>query len=284
MKIIDTINEMREFVYEARCGGKCVGLVPTMGFFHEGHLSLMRRAKEDNDVCVVSLFVNPTQFGPREDFRRYPKDLDRDAELAEGVGVDVIFSPSVEEMYTDGYQTYVKVERVSAGMCGASRPDHFPGVASVVLKLFNIVQPDRAYFGEKDFQQLCVIRRMVRDLNVPVEVVGMPIVREADGLAMSSRNSYLGEEERKAALVLCRSLSYARERLQGGMTNVDSLKDALAGFVRREPLVDIDYIEVVDPETLECVGEICDNVLVALAVLIGGTRLIDNAVINLRGD
>jgi pantoate--beta-alanine ligase len=251
MLILHTINETREFVSDVKREGKSVGLVPTMGYFHEGHLSLMQQAREDNDIVVVSLFVNPTQFGPGEDFDRYPRDLQRDAQMAEEVGVDLIFNPSSEEMYPPGYQTYVEVEELSKGLCGAFRPGHFRGVATVVLKLFNIVQPDRAYFGEKDYQQLKVIQRMVRDLNVPVEIISMPIVREPDGLAMSSRNTYLSPVEREAALVLSKSLRYAQDLVDQGVTSVSDLREKVEEFIRREPLAQIDYVAVVDPETLE---------------------------------
>jgi len=253
--------------------------VPTMGCFHEGHLSLMRRAREENGFVVVSLFVNPTQFGPSEDFREYPRDLDCDARLAEEVGVDLIFNPSVEEMYPEGYQTCVEVGKLSEGLCGASRPGHFRGVATVVLKLFNIVRPDRAYFGRKDYQQLKVIERMVRDLNLPVEIVGMPIVREPDGLAMSSRNAYLSPEEREAALALSKSLSYAQGLLGKGIVSGEELRRRVEEFIQRETLARIDYVAVVDPETLDRLAEVKDEAVLALAVRIGGTRLIDNALL-----
>jgi pantoate--beta-alanine ligase len=280
MLILHTINETREFVSDVKREGKSVGLVPTMGYFHEGHLSLMQQAREDNDIVVVSLFVNPTQFGPGEDFDRYPRDLQRDAQMAEEVGVDLIFNPSSEEMYPPGYQTYVEVEELSKGLCGAFRPGHFRGVATVVLKLFNIVQPDRAYFGEKDYQQLKVIQRMVRDLNVPVEIISMPIVREPDGLAMSSRNTYLSPVEREAALVLSKSLRYAQDLVDQGVTSVSDLREKVEEFIRREPLAQIDYVAVVDPETLEPLNVLEDKALVALAVRIGKTRLIDNTLIS----
>jgi len=279
MRVLHTINETREFIGLARGEVRSVGLVPTMGCFHEGHLSLMRRAREENGFVVVSLFVNPTQFGPSEDFREYPRDLDCDARLAEEVGVDLIFNPSVEEMYPEGYQTCVEVGKLSEGLCGASRPGHFRGVATVVLKLFNIVQPDRAYFGRKDYQQLKVIERMVRDLNLPVEIVGMPIVREPDGLAMSSRNAYLSPEEREAALALSKSLSYAQGLLGKGIVSGEELRRRVEEFIQREPLARIDYVAVVDPETLNRLAEVKDEAVLALAVRIGGTRLIDNALL-----
>ena len=218
MQTLNTISETRDFIAHARREGKSVGLVPTMGYFHEGHLSLMRKAREENDIVVVSLFVNPIQFGPSEDFKTYPRDLERDARMAESVGVDLIFNPGIREMYGENYMTFIRMERLTEGLCGASRPGHLDGVATVVLKLFNIIQPDRAYFGCKDYQQLKVIQQMVKDLNVPIEIVGMPIVREPDGLAMSSRNTYLSADERKAALVLRKSLSHAQKLLDQGIT------------------------------------------------------------------
>jgi len=279
MVILTTVDKIREFIKDARTKGKSIGLVPTMGYFHEGHVSLMSRARQENDLVVVSLFVNPTQFGPGEDFQRYPRDLDRDARMAEEVGVDLLFCPSGEEMYPENYQTYVNVEKLSQGLCGASRPGHFRGVATVVLKLFNIVQPNRAYFGQKDYQQLKVIEQMVKDLNVPVEIVGMPIVRESDGVAMSSRNTYLSPEERRAARVLSKSLKYAQELLDNGVNDAGELSQRIEEFISKEPLAVIDYVAVVDPDTLEYLRIVENKALVALAVRIGTTRLIDNAII-----
>lgn len=279
MKLAHNITALRAILADARVRGRSVGLVPTMGYFHEGHLSLMRQAKKDNGFVVVSLFVNPTQFGPNEDFKSYPRDLDRDAAMAESAGADLIFNPSVEEMYPQGYSTYVDVENLTTGLCGASRPGHFRGVTTVCLKLFNIVQPDRAYFGRKDYQQLKVIERMVEDLNVPMEIVGMPIVRESDGLALSSRNLYLSPEERQAALVLSRSLSYARELMSQGISSGPELRERVEEFIRREPLAQVDYVSVVAPETLDGLVEIKDTAFLALAVRIGKTRLIDNALL-----
>lgn len=279
MLITYTIIETRERVRQARAEGKTIGLVPTMGFFHEGHLSLMRQARKDNDLVVVSLFVNPIQFGPGEDFRDYPRDLERDARMAEDAGVDLTFNPSVEEMYREGHDTYVAVRKLTEGLCGESRPGHFLGVTTVVLKLFNIIQPDRAYFGSKDYQQLKVIERMVRDLDVPVQIVPMPTVREPDGLAMSSRNAYLSPEERRAALILSKSLAYGQELLSRGVTSGEELRLRVEEFIRQEPLAEIDYVAVVDPEELDCLVSIEDKALLALAVRIGKTRLIDNAVL-----
>lgn len=279
MSIIHSVEETQEYIALARGGRKSVGLVPTMGYFHRGHQSIMARAREENDLVVVSLFVNPTQFGPSEDLAAYPRDLDRDASMAREVGVDVIFNPSVDEMYPDGYSTYVNVEGITEGLCGAARPGHFRGVATVVLKLLNIVQPDRVYFGQKDYQQLKVIERMVADLNVPVEVVGMPTVREDDGLAMSSRNTYLGPDERRAALILSKALHRAQELMREGVVSTDEMYRRIVEFISEEPLAQIDYVAVVAPETLECMPEIGGQALVALAVRIGKTRLIDNSVV-----
>lgn len=281
MKIVHTIEDARRPVAEARKRGETVGLVPTMGYFHEGHLSLMRRAKKDNGFVVVSLFVNPTQFGPNEDLQDYPRDMDRDARMAEEIGVDLIFNPSAEEMYPEGYQTYVMVEEMTKGLCGEFRSVHFRGVATVCLKLFNIVQPDRAYFGRKDYQQLKVVTRMVKDLDLPMEIVGMPTVREPDGLAMSSRNTYLSPHERKAALVLSKSLARAQELLDSGITSGAEIQRELEVFIGPASggLARVEYVSVVHPETLECLDVIEDEAVVALAVRIGKTRLIDNGVI-----
>lgn len=279
MRILHTIDEIRETIKQAKAESKTVGLVPTMGYFHEGHLSLMRKAREENGLVVVSLFVNPIQFGPSEDFKTYLRDLERDAQMAESVGVDIIFNPGIGEMYGENYMTFIRMERLTEGLCGASRPGHFEGVATVVLKLFNIIQPDRAYFGCKDYQQLKVIQKMVRDLNVPVEIVPMPTVREPDGLAMSSRNTYLNAERRQAALVLSKSLKYAQDLLDEGITLAKELKKRVEKFISKERLARIDYVEIVDPETLECLDTIEDQALLALAVKIGVTRLIDNAIL-----
>jgi pantoate--beta-alanine ligase len=279
MKILHTVDEMRELVSSARREGRRIGLVPTMGFFHEGHLSLMRQAREDNDLVVVSVFINPTQFGPGEDFRTYPRDMERDARLAESAGVDVIFNPAPEDMYPEGYSTYVDVEGLSKGLCGASRPGHFRGVATVCLKLMNIAGPDRAYFGMKDYQQLRVIQRMVADLNVPVQIVPMPIFREPDGLAMSSRNTYLNPVERESSLILKKALEYAQKLIDEGVTSADELRVRVVEFVSTEPLAQIDYVEVVDPDTLACMKTLDRDAVLALAVKIGNTRLIDNTLL-----
>lgn len=279
MKWVETIDEVRKLVTSWRKEGLTVGLVPTMGYFHEGHQTLMREAKKENDRVVVTLFVNPTQFGPKEDFSRYPRDAARDREMAEAAGADVIFAPTVEEMYPEGFQTWVDLGELTQGLCGTSRPGHFRGVATVVTKLFMIVGPDRAYFGEKDAQQLRVIRRMVRDLNMPLIIRPVPIVREADGLAMSSRNVYLSLEERQAALVLSKSLFLAKELMQAGQRDVGIIRGKMLALIRGQSLAVIDYLEFVDDETLKAVECIERPVLIALAVKIGKTRLIDNMVI-----
>ena len=260
-----------------------IAFVPTMGYFHEGHLSLMREGRERGDVLVVSIFVNPTQFGPGEDFDRYPRDMERDLRMAEEVGVDVIFAPTVEEMYPEGYQTYVEVEKVTQHLCGLSRPGHFRGVTTVVTKLFNIVKPHVALFGQKDYQQLITIERMVKDLNMDVEIVGMPTVREEDGLAASSRNVYLSPEERKAALSLYRSLRRAEELFSEGVRESQRILEEVRGVLEAEPLVKIDYVHVCDPETLEDIeGPIGERALVAVAAKVGTTRLIDNTLLGGR--
>ncbi|SMP14381.1 pantothenate synthetase [Desulfurobacterium pacificum] len=280
MEIVDKISELREKISVFKDKGKSVGFVPTMGYLHEGHLSLVRKAKEENDVVVVSIFVNPTQFAPGEDFERYPRDVERDRTLLEKEGVDVLFIPSVEEMYPGGFSTYVEVLNLTEGLCGAKRPGHFRGVTTVVAKLLNIVMPDKAYFGKKDYQQLKVIERMVKDLNFPVKIVGCPIVREPDGLAMSSRNVYLSLEERKAATILYRSLLLAKEYYEKGGRDAEELKEKIVSFISAEPLVKkIDYVEIVDGETLNPVEKLYPGVLVALAVFVGNARLIDNWVV-----
>jgi pantoate--beta-alanine ligase len=276
MKTIRSIAALQEEIREAHRRGESVGFVPTMGYFHEGHLSLMRRARQENGLVVVSLFVNSLQFGPNEDFAKYPRDLDRDAQMAEGTGVDLLFHPEAAEMYPEGFQTTVTVGELTEGLCGASRPGHFQGVATVVLKLFHIVQPDRAYFGEKDAQQLRVIRRMARDLNLGLAVVGCPIVREPDGLALSSRNIFLAPAERQAALVLYRTLQRAGELLAAGERDSTALRRELLTVLDGEPLAELDYLAIVDSDTLQPRQPLAGTILVALAVRIGKTRLIDN--------
>jgi len=280
MEIVSGLAQMRQISQDWRTQGQRIALVPTMGYFHDGHLSLMRYGREAAAKLVVSLFVNPAQFGPHEDLATYPRDLERDAGLARKVGVDVLYTPEPAAMYPPGYQTYVTVEELSRGLCGASRPGHFRGVATVVLKLLNQVQPDVAVFGEKDYQQLQVIRRLVADLNVPVEIVGRPIVREADGLAMSSRNTYLSPEERAAALCLFRALKAARELALSGAKSRESILEAVKGIITATPHTDIDYLALVHPETLQEVNTIEKEACLALAVKVGKTRLIDNTLLS----
>lgn len=277
VEVLETVAAVRARVRDERRAGKSIGLVPTMGYLHEGHLSLIRRARAECDFVVVSIFVNPLQFGPHEDYNVYPRDLKRDTALAAEAGADVIFHPTPEEMYPEGFQTHVEVEKLSQGLCGAFRPGHFRGVATVVTKLFNIVSPDKAYFGEKDAQQLAVIRRMVRDLNLDIEIVPMPIVRESDGLALSSRNTYLSPEERRAATVLYRALLYGRDLIAAGERDGQRVRDAVRRTLESEPLVSrIDYVAVVDPDTLEEKTTLSGSVMLAVAAYIGKVRLIDN--------
>ena len=278
MEVIRTIKEMKEFSSRARRAGKTIAFVPTMGYFHDGHLSLMRGGRKQGDLLVVSLFVNPTQFGPNEDFKNYPRDFERDGKMAEEVGVDVLFVPEAMEMYPPDHQTVVRVEKVTQNLCGKSRPTHFQGVTTVVMMLFEIVMPHVAIFGEKDYQQLVTIQQMAKDLHMSVEVVGMPTVREADGLAMSSRNTYLLPEERKAALSLHRSLQKAKELLQKGERNADWIINEVKGILQSEPLVRIDYAQICDAYTLQDVDRIDGDVVIALAAYLGKTRLIDNFV------
>jgi pantoate--beta-alanine ligase len=280
MKLIKTIGEMRAFRNASRASGKSLGLAPTMGALHEGHLSLVRAAREKSDVVVVSIFVNPTQFGPNEDFAKYPRDLERDSEMLEREQVDIIFAPSVNDMYPPGAVTWVTVEGMSDRLCGRSRPGHFRGVTTVVSKLFHVIEPDTAFFGQKDAAQVAIIRRMVRDLNMPVEIEVGAIVREPDGLALSSRNAYLNPEERKSALVLNRSLQCAQKIF--GRGERDSAKFIAAGKeeFRQEPSVRLDYFDVVDPDSLESMPSISKRALIAVAAYVGNTRLIDNIIVD----
>lgn len=279
MEVITSVSEMQSRAAKLRSDGKVIGFVPTMGYFHEGHLSLMRRARSECDIVVVSIFVNPIQFVPGEDYERYPRDVERDLRMAEGVGVDIVFHPSVEEMYPEGYATYVNVERLTEGLCGAFRPGHFRGVTTVVAKLFNIVMPHRAYFGEKDYQQLVVIKRMVRDLNFPIEIVPCPTVREEDGLAMSSRNVYLLPDERKAALSLSRGLMAAQKMFMSGERDAATLKRIVEEHLRSSELVRPQYVEVVDAETLEPIERVERDAVIAVAAFVGKARLIDNVIL-----
>jgi len=279
MIIIRTIKEMQAFSEAARLQGKKIAFVPTMGFLHVGHLQLIRQARTMGDILIVSIFVNPIQFGPTEDFKQYPRDWDRDAQLCDSGGTDVIFAPTAEEMYPEGFQTAVSVPLLSQNLCGISRPVHFQGVATVVAKLFNCTMPHVALFGEKDFQQLAVIKRMVRDLDFVIQIIGVPTVREADGLAMSSRNTYLSTQERQSALSLSRSLFKAQELFKSGERNARVLIDSARTIIAREEAAIIDYIKICDIETLQDVDTIAKPVVMALAVKIGTARLIDNVVL-----
>jgi pantoate--beta-alanine ligase len=278
LKICSKIDDMRESCRGLRTRGR-LGFVPTMGALHEGHLSLVRAARESCDVVAVSIFVNPTQFGPSEDLARYPRNFDRDRELLESERVELLFAPSVEQMYPAGSVSWVTVEALSERLDGRSRPGHFRGVTTVVAKLFHVVEPDVAFFGQKDAGQVAVIRRMVRDLNFPVEIVACPIVREADGLAMSSRNAYLGSHERKQALVLHRALTRVRQRFEEGERDAVKLVAAGREETAKEKEVRLDYLEVVNPETLEPLDKAVSGTLVAVAAFVGMTRLIDNVVL-----
>lgn len=279
MDICYTIKDVRECVNAWKKDGLSIGFVPTMGYLHEGHKSLMQAARTNNDKVVVSVFVNPMQFGPNEDLESYPRDFEKDSALCESVGVDLIFHPEPEEMYADGFCSYVDMNGLTTELCGKSRPIHFRGVQTVVLKFFNIVKPDKAYFGQKDAQQLAVIKRMVKDLNVDTEIVGCPIVRESDGLAKSSRNTYLNPDERKAALILNRSLKLGKDMIENGETDAKAVIKAITDNINTEPLAKIDYVDVVDFDTITPVDKIGKSVLVAIAVYIGKTRLIDNFII-----
>ena len=279
MITIDTPAAMRSWSAGARRAGRKIGLVPTMGALHAGHLSLMRIVRQRGDACVASIFVNPLQFGANEDLARYPRDEQGDRAKLESESVEVLYMPSVEAMYGEGFQTSVQVERVTSGLCGAGRPGHFHGVTTVVAKLFNAVTPDCAVFGEKDYQQLAAVRRMARDLDFGIEIVGGPIVREPDGLAMSSRNAYLAPDEREAALALSRSLAAARRACAAGERDAAVVLDRVRDVLAAEPLVQPEYVAVVDPETLVSVERIDAAALLALAASVGVTRLIDNAVL-----
>ena len=277
--IVKTIEEVRAQVKAWRAEGLTVGLVPTMGYLHEGHQSLIARSVAENDRTVVSDFVNPIQFGPTEDLATYPRDIERDAALCESTGANLIFHPEADEMYVPDFCTYVDMDHLTKGLCGKTRPIHFRGVCTVVSKLFHIVQPDRAYFGQKDAQQLAVIRRMVRDLNMPLTIVGCPIIREEDGLAKSSRNTYLSAEERKAALCLSRGLNKGKAAVEAGETDAEKVKAIITAEIEAEPLSRIDYVEIVDWNNLEPVSSTEGSILAAVAVYIGKTRLIDNFII-----
>lgn len=278
MKVVTTVAEVRELVKAWKKEGKSVGFVPTMGYLHEGHGSLISAAKKGNDKVVVSIFVNPMQFGPTEDLESYPRDLEKDSAFCESLGADLIFHPEPSEMYHDGFSSYVDMSVLTEELCGLSRPVHFRGVCTVVNKLFNIVQPDRAYFGQKDAQQLAIIRHMVDDLNMDIEIVGCPIIREEDGLAKSSRNTYLSAEERQAALVLSKSIALGRQMVEDGETSTKAVIDAMTSLIEKEPLAKIDYVKAVDGLTMQQIDTVKKPMLVAIAVYIGKTRLIDNFI------
>ncbi|HAW60296.1 MAG TPA: pantoate--beta-alanine ligase [Actinobacteria bacterium] len=279
MKVISTIKELRQELKKERQAGKTIGFVPTMGYFHEGHLELMRRARKECNVVVVSLYVNPAQFALSEDFESYPRDFERDKKLAQNVGVDYLFCPSNAEMYLPDHLTYVEVEKITEKLCGASRPHHFKGVTTIVAKLFNIVQPDKAYFGQKDAQQVVVIKKMVDDLNFDLEIVVVPTVREEDGLAMSSRNVYLSDAEREEALVLSKSLEHAKGLINSGERIAQKIKDEMQELIKSKPKVGLEYISICDNRTLEELSHIRGETLIALAAKVGNARLIDNIVI-----
>lgn len=276
MKVIKTISELKDTLKPYHKEGKSIGLVPTMGFLHKGHASLIKKAVEDNDIVVVSDFVNPIQFGPNEDLESYPRDINADSKLCEEIGADFIFNPEPSEMYHDK-KAFVDIEGLSDNLCGAKRPGHFRGVCTVCTKLFNIVGPDRAYFGQKDAQQLSIIKKLVLDLNIPVEIIPVPIVREDDGLAMSSRNTYLSKEERKAALCLSKAI-FTGEKMAKDGASLEKVLEKMTEIIKTEKLAKIDYISAVDLETIENVENFNQDTLVAIAVYIGKTRLIDNFI------
>lgn len=276
MKLVKTIKEVRDIIKQWKADGQTIGLVPTMGYLHEGHTSLIDESVKNNNKTVVSVFVNPIQFAPTEDLESYPRDIDHDSALCRDHGADLIFNPDPSEMYKDGFSTYVDMSVLTEELCGLSRPIHFRGVCTVVTKLFNIVTPDNAYFGEKDAQQLAVIKHMVRDLNMDIKVVGCPIVRETDGLAKSSRNTYLSSEERQAALILSKTLKLGKELISNGERNTGAIINAMTTNIETEPLAKIDYVKIVDSETMQPINKIDRPVLCAMAVYIGKTRLIDN--------
>ncbi len=275
--LVTDVKSMKEISNKIRKEGKTIGFVPTMGYLHKGHISLMECSKKDNDITVVSIFVNPTQFGKNEDLDKYPRDLERDLKICKEVGVDFVFHPSVEQMYPEGYSTYVIMESLIDRLCGAFRPGHFKGVLTVVNKLFNIIKPDRAYFGKKDYQQYVVIKKMVEDLNMDVQVIGCPLIREEDGLALSSRNKYLSKEERESALSLSKALFKAKELFEKGEKDVSKLKKEMEKIMKSYPHVEeIQYIEIVNPENLEPKEKAEKGDIILVAAFVGSTRLIDN--------
>lgn len=282
VKTIENISRMTTFVKMIREEGKSIGFVPTMGYLHEGHMSLVKAAKKHTDVVVMSIFVNPKQFGPNEDFEKYPRDLKHDEEMASESGVDVIFYPSLKDMYPEGYATYVTVEKLTKPLCGESRPGHFSGVATVVTKLFNIVKPDVAYFGQKDMQQALMIKKMASDLNMDLEVKIMPTVREKDGLAISSRNMYLNETERKDATILYQSLKQAEALIKGGEGDSRKIIKVIEDMIKSRPSAKSDYVKVVDTKELKDIKTLSGEIMIALAVFFGNTRLIDNIIITVK--
>jgi len=282
MEQFTKISEIRKALEKVRRQGKTIGFVPTMGYLHEGHLSLVRESLKKADYTAISIFVNPTQFGPEEDFNRYPRDLSRDAQILEKEGVNILFIPDTREMYPEGYKTFVEIQDLQNLLCGESRPGHFRGVCTVVLKLFNIIQPNMCFFGQKDAQQAVIIKKMVRDLNLDISIEVLPIVREYDGLAMSSRNSYLDPEQRKAALVLYESLKEAEKMIREGERSAGNIIERMCKIINSEPRARIDYVEIVDLENLNPVVEIENKALIALAVFIGSVRLIDNIIVNIK--
>ncbi len=282
MKVYRSIISLTKKVCETKLQGKTIGLVPTMGFLHEGHMSLIRKAREDTDCVIVSIFVNPVQFGPKEDFKKYPRGLKRDLGLCEKENADIVFAPKTEEMYPENYATYVNVEKITDTLCGAFRPGHFCGVVTVVAKLFNIIMPDIAYFGQKDSQQIVVIKKMAEDLNMSVRIKAMPIVREKDGLAMSSRNAYLNQEERIQAQSIYKSLKLAKELFNNGERNSGKIINKMKQIINKQSEAKIDYIKAVDAKDLKDIKKISGKALVTIAVWFGKTRLIDNIVIKTR--
>jgi pantoate--beta-alanine ligase len=279
MRVITDIKKMQSWSRRIHREGKSIGFVPTMGYLHEGHLSLMRKARKENDFLVISIFINPVQFGPKEDFQRYPRDFTRDKKLSKLCGVDIIFYPEAKDMYPINYKTYVNVEDLSNVLCGASRPGHFRGVTTVVLKLFNIVRPNVSYFGQKDVQQVIIIKKMVQDLNLPVKIKILPIVREKDGLAMSSRNTYLNKEQRRDAIILYKSLQTAVGMIQSGYKDPGKIIAQMRKMIRSKRSARIDYIKIVNPQRLQKIKQIKGQILIAVAVFFGNTRLIDNAIV-----
>lgn len=277
--LIHSIKEVRKEIKIFKEQKKSIGLVPTMGYLHLGHLSLIEKAHQENDIVVVSVFVNPTQFGPNEDYESYPRDIKKDYELATKHGADIIFNPSPEEMYPEKIKTYVEVQELTENLCGISRPTHFKGVTTVVSKLFNIVDPERAYFGQKDAQQVAIVKRMVKDLNFDIDIIVCPIIREEDGLAMSSRNYYLNTEERSAALRLSESLFKSKTLIQEGEINCSKITDYIQSCISQNPLCKVDYVKIVDPDNLTDLQTIKNKALIALAVFVGKTRLIDNIIV-----